>query len=48
MDYGLFRVRFLFLDTKKERCSIDESFIYGTTLLDFSGMQFIFSQILSG
>ena len=24
MDYGLFGVRFLFLDMKKERCSIDD------------------------
>ena len=31
MDYGLFGVRFLFLDTKKERCSIDESLIYFAT-----------------
>lgn len=31
MDYGLFGVRFLFLDRKKEHCSIDESLIYFAT-----------------
>ena len=31
MDYGLFGVRFLFLDMKMERCSIDELLIYFAT-----------------
>ena len=31
MDCGLFGVRFLFLGMKKERCSMDELFIYFAT-----------------
>ena len=31
MDYGLFGVRFLFFNTKKERRSIDELLIYFAT-----------------